>query len=216
MQLAKFYKILIYLTFSNTELEICSLDINETELLDEDHKQNELLHPHGQHWEHLENGIPIDQKKSYRQQFHLKWPQVLENCEKTPFDYFQLLFPMQKIKDIVNFTNKQLEVMDIVTEMTTGEFLKYLGVRLAMSLSSNVGGYREHWRTTELDNSVRIAENYSKRFGMSLRRFETITSALRFEPTLVATDHVLEIQIFWYIFIENSKVMKFLFFCMYL
>ena len=150
------------------------------------------MNPHGQHWEVLQNGIAIDQKRSYHRQFHLKWPQIIENTEKIPFDYFHLLFPMSKIKDIIETTNQQLESMDVVTKITVGEFLKYLGIRLAMSLSSTVGGYREHWKTTAVDNSTRIPENYSKRFGMSLKRFEKITQALRLEP-LPATDEQLKV-----------------------
>ena len=86
---------------------------------------------------------------------------------------------MSHVTSIIENTNIALYEKNIATPMTQGEFFRYLGIRLAMSLNPIVGGYRQHWKTSMPKDSVLLAGNYFERFEMSMTRFESITSALR-------------------------------------
>ena len=138
-----------------------------------------LLKCHDQIWNILPDGIITDQRQIHYIYPLLKWPTLIENIEKNSIDYFNLFSPQKQIPLILLHTNVVMQEKMIRRNFIHGEFLKYLGIRLAMSLLSTNGGYRHHWAQNAIKESILLPGRFSERFQMSMSRFELITSSLR-------------------------------------
>ena len=105
--------------------------------------------------------------------------------DRTPLNYFALMFPPDSIATICRLTNDKMRANDILKNLSPSEFLKYLGIRLTFSLQPLPGGMnRGGFGTVDEEDGICLAGNYGARFGMSRDRFNEIESNLTFaNPT---------------------------------
>lgn len=64
-------------------------------------------------------------------------------------------------------------------ELTFGEYLKWIGIRLAMAIDPANGPTKSYWNQTPQMDNVFQSRNYDRRFEMSKNRFETIEKNLQ-------------------------------------
>lgn len=142
----------------------------------------DLLRPHGTSWSVVQDHISIDPAANhlYTLQASFNWHVQPPPDPRNPQieDFFYLLFPMKFVDEvIVPCTNTNLKKNNR-SETSKGEFLKFLGITLAMALDPIYGGIETYWRSCTAEDSTMIGRNYEARFGMSLSRFECIRKAL--------------------------------------
>jgi hypothetical protein len=98
--------------------------------------------------------------------------------EKTELDWFDWGFPPKNWSMMVRGTNEILSSK--AEELTTkGELAKYLGIRLAMSVTPRRGGMHAHFETVQREGSVRTPGNFGERFEISRARFEILSAGFR-------------------------------------
>ena len=110
----------------------------------------------------------------------LKWGTTLEGVEnsKRMEYYFYLMFPMDSIPSILEYTNINL-LTKKKAPLTKGEIIKWLGIRLAMAVEPRRGPLPTYWKSESDVGVVSTAANYEGRFGMKLSRFTDISSCLQ-------------------------------------
>lgn len=152
---------------------------------------NPLLMPHQRRWTERAflNACP-NLARTYHQDAYLRWKTMKNVQERTPYDYFTLMFPQDNIKETITFTNENLEKLGN-QELTRGEYEKWLGIRLAMAIEPRKGSLPVYWESSTRDRSILTiltAPSYGERFYMRRHRFEDITSALAFNAHRDAID----------------------------
>lgn len=83
------------------------------------------------------------------------------------------------------------ECMDIKGKqhVSGGEFIKWLGLRVAMAAEPTRGPITVHWQHSYEEGTVFSPADYGTRFAMSRHHFHDITSALNFAPLKSAPEH---------------------------
>ncbi len=90
-------------------------------------------------------------------------------------------------------TNAELKNKGL-SEISLGEWYKYLGIRLTMSVEHRRGELKHYWDEGTGDNSVKTAADYGNRFMMTYKCFEKINSAFCFaESNVVITPATVSI-----------------------
>ena len=91
--------------------------------------------------------------------------------------YFYLIFPMDSIPSILDYTNINL-LAKKKAPLSKGELIKWLRIRLAMAVEPRWGPLPTYWKSESDAGVVSTAANYEGRFGMKLSRFIDINSCL--------------------------------------
>ena len=77
---------------------------------------------------------------------------------------------MQTVSQTLDFTNAQLMYQQH-RAFSKGEFLKWLGIRLAMIAEPKQGSLNVHWKTAQEQGTIHMPSNYSTRFKIDLLTF---------------------------------------------
>ncbi len=150
---------------------------------------NPLLLCHGREWS--EEEVQVDAAQHVPKVTSFQWVRALGvdvTGEKTPWQFFQLLYPMKSNASTVTCTNDNILAdpsrsgsRQYMGEISRGELLKYIGLRLTMALDPIQGPITEYWRVNEYSDSVFAPRGLGERFGMSKNRFEFIEKHLAFD-----------------------------------
>jgi hypothetical protein len=135
------------------------------------------LNPHGQHWVPT-GGINVDAHAGHQTpKFHFVG--LSHSAAVRPVEYFQLMFPMEDWPSIVEATNAQLLKMH-KKETNSAELLKYLGIRLVMTVEGARCSIDEYWATNASCRfSTARPQAYGDRFNMSRTRFKDLSAGFR-------------------------------------
>lgn len=102
--------------------------------------------------------------------------------QKTPDQYFRMMFPTQILNDILRWTSiniRQDESVDTVGgDVTSSEFSTFLGIQYRMMLLG-CANIDEYFRTREVPDSAYPPLSFGKKFGMPKHRFETLRRNLQ-------------------------------------
>ena len=105
------------------------------------------------------------------------WDDALPVQDKTPFDFFMLLFPTQEVGRILEAS--AIAWPDGCRPMDRHEFFKVIGLLLAMAVNP-LPNRREHWEVITSDG-LYPGPNFGGRFNMSRRRFKDCQRYLRLD-----------------------------------
>ena len=133
---------------------------------------------HGREWVEIDHLNVDPAVNAYTGITELKWGATLEGAEKSMEYYFYLMFPMDSIPSILEYTNINL-LAKKKAPSTKGEMIKWLGIRLAMAVEPRRGPLPTYWKSESDVGVVSTAANYEGRFGMKLSRFTDIRSCLQ-------------------------------------
>ena len=138
----------------------------------------------GVQWEAVSERVdvnPVEEKVDFGGR-RVIWSNEIEaNREHSELDYFLLGFPTQLIPQVCFLTSTTLKKRNPATELSQAEFLKYIGILIAMSVEGKFIRNRDYFWLTDTDiNSIKLSPDFFGRFGMSLQRFNDISEALRF------------------------------------
>ena len=133
---------------------------------------------HGREWVEIDHLSVDPAVNAYTGITELKWGTTLEGVEKRMEYYFYLMFPMDSIPSILEYTNINL-LTKKKAPLTKGEIIKWLGIRLAMAVEPRRGLLPTYWKSESDVGVVSTAANYEGRFGMKLSRFTDISSCLQ-------------------------------------
>ena len=130
----------------------------------------------GLHWTFCEGQVTeVMPDCIYERAAEFKCPnKELSILKGTPWYYYYLMYPVQLWKVAVAEMNRRLEAesTDSVTLVTVGEYIRFRGIRLASVFIGDRGNFVDYWRTpSEESESIRLAQNFGERFGMSKNRF---------------------------------------------
>eukprot|EP00731_Ephydatia_muelleri_P037631 Em0523g6a len=133
---------------------------------------------HGREWVEIDHLSVDPAVNAYTGITELIWGNTLEGVEKRMEYYFYLMFPMDSIPSILEYTNINL-LTKKKAPLTKGEIIKWLGIRLAMAVEPRRGPLPTYWKSESDVGVVSTAANYEGRFGMKLSRFTDISSCLQ-------------------------------------
>jgi hypothetical protein len=74
------------------------------------------------------------------------------------------------------------------TVLTEGEFFKWLGIRLAMTLQPRRGPMSVYWESKQREGCVEGPLDFGNRYKMTFNRFENILNALTFSDATQSQD----------------------------
>ena len=139
-----------------------------------------LLLPHGRQWCKLET-LSIDPSigQRYHSNARFHWPNLVDQHQKTNADYFMLFYPMRGLSNMLMFTNLNMARKNL-PPLGKGEFIKYLGLRLAMTCEPKRGPIPVYWQVGDEPGSVYTGADFGGRFGMTRHRFQDITNCFSF------------------------------------
>ncbi len=148
-----------------------------------------LLAPHGILYHHVgEVREEIAQNRTHRP-VAVKWealyPGQLIN-DYNMVDFFKLMFPMQKIQQMLSLTNRNMKRAAETDKdhkyhpMDEAEFFRYIGIRL-MIVRLKASTVKEYWEELQHEDSIHPPYNFRKRFGMPRWRFELIEKCLQWD-----------------------------------
>ncbi len=135
---------------------------------------------HDQVWQNL-GPVLVEEPTVYAQIARIEWPNhgLVDVVDRTPLDYFLLIFPHAQWAKIVRHTNRQLTAFRLPADLTVIELQRYLGIRLVMTLEHGHGAIESYWDTGVTAGFTR-SRDYGRRTGMSLTRFKNIARSLCF------------------------------------
>lgn len=114
--------------------------------------------------------------------------------EKPLMDYVKLAFPSQLLLTILQLTSQRIhrheEDSPQRAPLTEEEFLKYLGLRIRMTLLQEMA-VDDYWKTHSDDNDIMpVPPAFGSLYGMSRGRFRAIDRHLRWwEDPLPRSSH---------------------------
>jgi hypothetical protein len=98
---------------------------------------------------------------------------------KTPMQYFQLMFPMGELNAIIRCTNIQLAAKNH-SPITKKLFLRFLGIRLAMSLRPQPGNkVEDYWNSAFDGDTIFESPDFGRKYQMSYSLFRKINENFR-------------------------------------
>ena len=106
----------------------------------------------------------------------------MHDQSKTNFDYFSLMYPMCGLDSMLQNTNQNAVANGISQCVSKGEFLKFLGLRLAMACEPRRGPISVYWETGSEAGAVYTGADFGSRFKMSRHRFQDIQKVFSFAP----------------------------------
>ncbi|KAL5467723.1 hypothetical protein EMCRGX_G031988 [Ephydatia muelleri] len=150
---------------------------------DQDVPRDRNLFPHGRQWELLPDLVfdPAVHDK-FTQETRIKWNQVeqLKSIQdRTEIDYFFHFYPMQTVQQTLNCMGERL-ARKRYNPISKGEFFKWLGIRLAMTIEPRRGGIQAYWKEGEDPHTFSLGASMGSRAKMSRHRFEEIQECLAF------------------------------------
>ena len=108
-----------------------------------------------------------------------------------------LMFPGAALTEIIEQTNNNMSRFnEDSASIKKGEFLKFLGIRIAMAIDPIRGHRNNYWNNTADLSSIILPRSYGSRFGMSKNRFNDINHYLtitnsQFEEQLMYNEQVI-------------------------
>ena len=150
-------------------------DSVQREESNQDAEEAHYWNAHRREWVEIDH-LSVDAAvNAYTGITELKWGTTLEGAEKSTEYYFYLMFPMDSIPSILDYTNINL-LAKKKAPLSKRELIKWLGIRLAMAVEPRRGPLPE----SESDAGVvSTAANYEGCCGMKLSRFTDINSCLQ-------------------------------------
>ena len=91
-------------------------------------------------------------EKSYRRDPEVIWNPLEEKGPKEPLNYMYKAFPMTYISTILDVTNAKLTKISKIKPFDRSDFIRMIGIRLALTLDSKKGGLDIHW--AEYDENI--------------------------------------------------------------
>ena len=126
--------------------------------------------------------IPIDSAQGERQhQPYIHWSLQLRDQPKRIVDYFYLMYPIIGMATTLRLINECMDTKG-KQHVFKGEFIKWLGLRVAMAAEPRRGSITVYWKHSSEEGTVFSPADYGTRFRMSRHRFQDIISALNFSP----------------------------------
>lgn len=146
------------------------------------------LIPHGRQWRELEC-LEVDPSinKRFSSETIIKWNPLLAALrpdDRTPMHYFEHFFPTACLNTIVRATNEKLINLRVSVLLTKGELLKWLGIKLAMTLNPQKGGVSAYWAQGRQLHKAMMGLDMGGFSGMSLQRFKKIQECLSFNTDI--------------------------------
>lgn len=139
---------------------------------------------HGYTWEKVDS-IPHSAEfacnfKDPKLSWHSSIPDVARENASEPNICFYRAFPYHKIENYCELINDALRMKNIHYRVNKGIFLKYIGIRLAMSLLRIIGGVEGAFCSTKHDEeTIFEAGNFNEKYGMSKNEFKNISNAFQ-------------------------------------
>jgi hypothetical protein len=134
-------------------------DINE-EIVSEN---NVIIHD--REWIFVD-GIQVDVASHTPRKASFHWPKQLHLGNKSIVKYFYLMYPMQTVPFMLEFTNKRLKSNNFGT-IDEGKFFRWLGIRLLMTLEPRKGDLKSRfikWKQTRASGNGSKLEQVEIRF----------------------------------------------------
>lgn len=152
----------------------------------------DLLFVHGRLWFEADP-LTVNPYEAdiFRQPARISWPNSFNNNgHKSFFDYFRLVFSMDMIKTAVRGINSKLTKVSNNEKklISCGEFVRFIGIRLAMTAEPRRGSIDTYWESKQRKGSIYTPADFGNRFGMTRHRFQEITSCLYFNEELEEED----------------------------
>lgn len=138
-----------------------------------------------QKWNQVENVVIDNDLGVYIRSAKLQWGKlygsVIPDGIKPFISYFKLMFPWQELNNIVGFTNDYIALSRRGSPITKGNFITFLGIRLAMSLDRSIGGVEAYFTSKHEEETIFQPPDYHNRFKMSLKEFQKIDQCFRLD-----------------------------------
>ena len=90
------------------------------------------------------------------------------------------MYPMCGLDSMLQHTNQNAVANGISQCVNKGEFLKFLGLRLAMACEPRRGPISVYWETCSEAGTVYTGADFGSRFKMSRHRFQDILKVFSF------------------------------------
>jgi hypothetical protein len=114
--------------------------------------------------------------------------------DKPILTYFLKFFPKRSLSNAVTYTNIEIRNGHHGAETSAGEILKYLGIRLHMSLEPIKSGIDQYFNKDIIDGTVLQGKDFDKLHGMSYSRFKKITQCFRLSEKAHITPDMVRIH----------------------
>jgi hypothetical protein len=149
---------------------------------------NPLLMPNDVEWEEIEAVIQEKNPDVFTRKSTINMNRAREYGVESAVEYFYTMFPMKELSNIVQGTNFELASKG-KPPTSKGEFLKWLGIRLASVLERRRGSVRSWFKEGSVPDSIHIHGAYAHRFGMSATRFQVLNDCLKLRPSPATDEH---------------------------
>ncbi|KAF4136960.1 Transposase IS4, partial [Phytophthora infestans] len=171
----------------NAANSIITVDGGDSGLSRAENEDDGSVYAHGRRWIHCDAVLidPADFVLARKASIH--WPSHLLLGERSFVSYFYLMYPMGSLQTTIQETNTLL-VERRQGVIGRGEFFRWIGSRLAMTLEPRRGPLTVYWNASVPERSVGTAANFGQLYGMTCRTFQNIQSALRFALSQAPAD----------------------------
>ncbi|KAF4138211.1 Transposase IS4 [Phytophthora infestans] len=142
------------------------------------------VYAHGRRWIHCDAVYidPADFVSARKASIH--WPSHLLLGERSFASYFYLMSPMGSVQTTIQETNTLL-VERRQGVIGRGEFFRWIGIRLAMTLEPRRGPLTVYWNSSVSEGSVGTVANFGQLYGMTCRTFHTFKALFVISPGAV-------------------------------
>lgn len=124
----------------------------------------------------------VDTYKNYSSRLKLDHGNTVQQDCLTPLEYFMNMFPCEEFKNIVKYTNLEIDRRVGEKLIDNDDILQWIGVKIAMVLDRPRGDIKQLWEDDDPYNCHLRPGYYLDKTGMSLSTFKEISSCIRFGP----------------------------------
>ena len=165
----------------------------------------------GQQYKEVDNiTADINRNLIFDSTTKIRWPASITSLmvdssdPKTFFQYFELMFPMSYMANIIRATQLEYDKdVDNKIVVTKGLILKFFGLILAVALHRNIGGKKGLWTENNTEGSVLFqAYRFNQRFNFTRDAYFLLSANFRLSIfTQVQLTTVREYNNIYYILI---------------
>lgn len=128
------------------------------------------------------NGVQVSETA------RIEWKRDAEYVEyehRTPYSYFHHFYPMGTMKGTLEAMNARAAANSYAA-ISKGELLRWIGIRLYMTLEPRRGGIPAYWNVGRHPETCALGADVGALAHMTRHRFEQIQQCLSFAPLIDA------------------------------
>lgn len=149
-------------------------------------------------WKNIGNVKNDPASRLHRDSTVFHYPFDLENNIRdkvfNPLDYFEMMFPVEYIREICRHTNNCLKQAAASYVLNKKELYNFLGIRLAMAVLPMYGKSKEYFEDPDSDQ-LQFGINFTKSYGYTYTKFRNINSCFRLSEFKNEIDEVCYIKL---------------------